>query len=269
MARAGDDNITVACYYFGNYHPNDSRNRKPKGEGWSEWELVKQAKPRFEGHHQPKVPLWGYTDESDPKEMERKIDEAFLQARNNSRVKFALMWANHDWKDIHPYTRDGPKKVLYPGKVAPETFDKVCDLGKHDDRLHLRQRRSPPPLRLPRGGRRQGHQHGPAQGRKGVPPRGRHSRTSDREVSAARQARCHLQRADDLGETKNLAAEKTGRTADLKQKLAAWRQRVIARMPIPNPHYNESRSGEWWSMHTGKPIDSDSRKRFPPTEKDL
>jgi hypothetical protein len=52
--------ITVASYYFGNYHPGDPRNVKNKGEGWSEWELVKAARPRFPGHQQPKVPLWGF-----------------------------------------------------------------------------------------------------------------------------------------------------------------------------------------------------------------
>lgn len=75
--------------------------------------------------------------------------------------------------------------------------------------------------------------------------------------------------AKDIGETDNLAASKAGRAADLKKKLQQWRQRVIARMPIPNPAYNPQRAGEWWSMRTGKPVDSDNRKRFPPTEKDL
>ena len=37
--------ITVASYYFGQYHPNDPRNEKTKGKGWSEWELVKRSKP--------------------------------------------------------------------------------------------------------------------------------------------------------------------------------------------------------------------------------
>ena len=56
--RGGETNsaITVASYYFGNYHPSDPRNEKNKGKGWAEWELVKAAKPRFPGHHQPNVP---------------------------------------------------------------------------------------------------------------------------------------------------------------------------------------------------------------------
>ncbi len=150
------DKITVASYYFGNYHPGDPRNERNKGKGWSEWELVKNAKPRFPGHHQPNVPLWGYTDESDPKVMSKKIDAAadhgidafifdwyyyndgpfldstidrgFLKARNNKRLKFAFMWANHDWLDIHPYRKGAPQKLLYPGRVTPETFDKIADL---------------------------------------------------------------------------------------------------------------------------------------------
>ena len=66
----------MASYYFGNYHPGDPRNTKNKGPDWSEWELVKAAKPRFPGHQQPRVPLWGYGDESDPKVMEQKIAAA-------------------------------------------------------------------------------------------------------------------------------------------------------------------------------------------------
>jgi len=155
-ARAeSGERITVASYYFGNYHPGDPRNVKNKGPAWSEWELVKAARPRFPGHHQPNVPLWGYTDESDPKVMEQKIaaaadhgvdvflfdwyyyndgpflerpiDIGFLKARNNARIKFALMWANHDWLEIHPYRRGAKREVLYPGAVTPENFEKIGD----------------------------------------------------------------------------------------------------------------------------------------------
>lgn len=154
-ASGTSNDYTVACYYFPNYHPNDARNRQLKGNGWSEWELVRQAKPRFDGHLQPKAPLWGYTDESDPEAMAQKIDAAadhgidafifdwywyndgpflergldkgFLEAPNNDRLKFALMWANHDWKDIHPYTRGTPPEVLYPGSVSQQTFNTIVD----------------------------------------------------------------------------------------------------------------------------------------------
>lgn len=149
------EDITVACYYFPNYHTGDPRNIISKGEGWAEWELVKSARPRFEGHQQPKVPAWGYTDEKDPKVMAKKIkaatehgidvfifdwyyyedgpflnrclDEGFLKADNCEKIKFSLMWANHDWVELHPYTHGEEQKLLYPGKVSPETYKKICD----------------------------------------------------------------------------------------------------------------------------------------------
>ena len=73
--------------------------------------------------------------------------------------------------------------------------------------------------------------------------------------------------AEDIGETNNLVKENPGRAADLKKKLNQWRQQVIARMPYPNPNYDEQRADQWWSVRTGQPVDSDARKRFPPTEK--
>jgi uncharacterized sulfatase len=75
--------------------------------------------------------------------------------------------------------------------------------------------------------------------------------------------------ATDLGETKNLEAERKGKIADLRKKLATWRTKVIASMPIPNPSYDAERAHEWWSRRTGEPLDSSARKRFPQTEKDL
>jgi len=144
----------VAVYYFPNYHV-DTRNEKVHGQGWTEWRLVKNAKPRFPGHDQPKVPLWGYEDEADPAVFERKIDvaadhgidsfifdwywyndgpflqrgleEGYLNAKNNDRLKFALMWANHDWIDIHPRKMNVEPRLLYPGEVTPETFRQVMD----------------------------------------------------------------------------------------------------------------------------------------------
>jgi len=73
--------------------------------------------------------------------------------------------------------------------------------------------------------------------------------------------------AQDIGETMNLVQHRPGRVSQLKKKLQQWRQQVIARMPYPNPTYNEARAAEWWRMRTGRPVDSDNRKRFPATEK--
>ncbi|MBN2643087.1 MAG: glycoside hydrolase family 99-like domain-containing protein, partial [Victivallales bacterium] len=146
--------MNIAAYYFPNYH-QDRRNLSFHGEDWDEWKLVREAKPRFPGHQQPRIPLWGYEDEANPKVMEKKIaaaadhgidafifdwyyyddgpflerclDEGFMNADNNERIKFALMWANHDWLDIHPADGEGEPALLYPGKVRPETFEHICD----------------------------------------------------------------------------------------------------------------------------------------------
>lgn len=150
------EKITVASYYFPNYHTrdkNDPRISDQHLENWSEWELVKTAKPRFEGHQQPKVPAWGYTDEKDPKVMAKKIeaatshgvdvfifdwyhyagrpylnrciDEGFLKAKNTNSIKFSLMWANHNWQDLFPYKHGEEPRWLYSGAVTPEEFEQI------------------------------------------------------------------------------------------------------------------------------------------------
>jgi arylsulfatase A-like enzyme len=44
---------------------------------------------------------------------------------------------------------------------------------------------------------------------------------------------------NDLGETNNLALLKAETTAELHRQLRAWRKQVGARMPLPNPDWNE------------------------------
>ncbi|NOR33688.1 MAG: hypothetical protein GQ579_03295 [Bacteroidales bacterium] len=154
VACEPEETFTVAAYYFPNYH-EDQRNASHYEEGWTEWELVKKAQARFPNHHQPNIPAWGYTNEADPVQMaqkikaaadhgidvfifdwymyedgpflERGLDEGFLKAENSELLKFGLMWANHDWVDIHPYTRGTEQKLLYPSIVSPERFDEICD----------------------------------------------------------------------------------------------------------------------------------------------
>jgi hypothetical protein len=126
----------IAGYYWPNFHV-DPRNKEKLGKGWTEWELVRNAVPRFTGHEQPRKPLWGYAYESNPKTMARVIDtmadhgttavifdwyyynsskpalegalrDGFLKAENRHRVKFSLMWANHDYVDLFPASPGKP-----------------------------------------------------------------------------------------------------------------------------------------------------------------
>ena len=124
--------MKLYAYYFPNWHV-DPKNEKWHGKGWTEWRVTQYATPRFEGHKQPRVPLWGYEDEADPKVMEKKIqtahnygidgfifdwywhtdgpyrkrclEEGFLGAKNNELLDFAVMWCNHTASSLHPSFR--------------------------------------------------------------------------------------------------------------------------------------------------------------------
>jgi hypothetical protein len=144
----------VGAYYFPNYHV-DPRNEVAHGKGWTEWELVKRAEPRFEGHRQPRKPLWGYEDEADPRVFARKIaaaadhglthflwdwywyeeqpflnrclEEGYLGAANRSRLQFALMWANHDWQDIQPAKLGAKPPLQYAGAMTRPVWERMTD----------------------------------------------------------------------------------------------------------------------------------------------
>lgn len=118
--------VAITCPLW---HPYDHMNSW-HAEGWTEYELLRAARPRFADHRQPLEPEWGYYDESDPAWQSREIDLAadhgvdvflvdwywysgvrimeetlergFLRAPNRGRLKFALMWANHPWEDYFP-----------------------------------------------------------------------------------------------------------------------------------------------------------------------
>ena len=55
------------------------------------------------------------------------LEEGFLKAENRGDLKFALMWANHDWLDIHPAQRSRPCNVLATGKVSVRQFEEATD----------------------------------------------------------------------------------------------------------------------------------------------
>ena len=145
---------TVMCVYYPHWH-NYDHGTAWKGEGWTEWEGVKAAVPRFPGHHQPIKPTWGYFDESDPnwtakeidlaadhgidvflydwywysgvQNMQEALEQGFLQAKNRSRMKFALMWANHDRKDQFCPDFDKERTLWLPSRHSPRDLERVVD----------------------------------------------------------------------------------------------------------------------------------------------
>lgn len=142
------------AYNFPAWHPSPFMQNL-YGRDWTEFELVKNAQPLFPGHQQPKQPLWGYFDEADPVWAEREIDAAadhgihgwmvdwywhngtmfyheqlekgFLAARNRSRLRFALMWANHDWRAVYPAPSPDTAKILLPQTHSADDCLRVMD----------------------------------------------------------------------------------------------------------------------------------------------
>lgn len=142
-------NLTVACYTFPNYHPSAIHD-KLYGPGWTEYNLVRSARPWFEGHQQPRGPLLGELDESKPATWEKynqlakqhgidvliwdwywyddqpalheALENGFLQASNNQDIQFACMWTNHPWFILYPTLQtDGESK--YPPSYRPPDKD--------------------------------------------------------------------------------------------------------------------------------------------------
>ncbi len=145
----------VAAYIWPAFH-DDARwheiNLFPDGKG--EWESIYNAEPKFEGHRQPRTPLWGYFDEADPKMQERIIDtateygvntfifdwywydnkpfleaplNAFLKAKNTEKMKFYLMWANHTANSYWDRHEADKSKVYWRGEVTREIFEGFAD----------------------------------------------------------------------------------------------------------------------------------------------
>ena len=142
----------VAAYVWPSCHDDPLGRAKLWPEGIGEWEVIKKGTPRFEGHYQPRQPLWGYEPDNDPRVVEKWIDAAtdhgvnvfvydwywyeggpflesalndgFLKARNNEKMKFYIMWANHDVRynywNVHLY-RDN-NNILFNAKVDWENF---------------------------------------------------------------------------------------------------------------------------------------------------
>ena len=69
---------------------------------------------------------WYYYDQGIA--LERCLHDGFLQAPNRQRIKFAIMWANHDYVDLFPASTGKPKALWNAGAVTPETFVKATDL---------------------------------------------------------------------------------------------------------------------------------------------
>ena len=140
----------VVAVYYPHWHPYPVGEKIIFGEGKSEWELVRKQKPRYEGHPVPIKPLMGYYDETDPEVVAKEIDLAadagidvflydwyfygnrpmmeealdlgYLKAKNNDRVKFALMWCYHDRRNRFGARPDDPGVWIAKRERTPDEF---------------------------------------------------------------------------------------------------------------------------------------------------
>lgn len=150
------ENYDVAAYFWPAYHDEERSREIFWREGIGEWEMIKKGNPRFEGHYQPRVPLWGYEMDDDTAAMGKKIDaavahginififdwywydgkplleesldEGFLKAKNTGKMKFYLMWANHDvWGYQWNHNIYKPDTILWYGEVDHDNFRRLAD----------------------------------------------------------------------------------------------------------------------------------------------
>jgi len=133
--------VQVVAYNFPSWHPSKYMEGI-FGKGWTEFDTLRNARTLFPGHSMPHYPLWGYFDEADPtwaaKEIEtaaeysvdawmidwywhegtqfyhEQIEQGLLKADNRSKLKFAIMWANHDWTNVYPAQSPAKAAVLLP-----------------------------------------------------------------------------------------------------------------------------------------------------------
>ena len=150
MAKTYD----VAAYVWPSYSGDDPRARIFWPEGLGEWETVRKAAGKRPGHDWPRKPVWGHVNEADRYVMEMQIaaaadhgvnvfiydwywydrrpflenclNDGFLKARNNDRMRFYLMWANHDattlWDIRNSHDQQTP---IWEGAVDRAEFERL------------------------------------------------------------------------------------------------------------------------------------------------
>ena len=144
----------VAAYIWPAYTGDEPRAHIFWPERMGEWQTVRAAQGRFPGHAWPRRPLWGYVNEADPDVMRMEIDAAadhgvnvfiydwywydgrpflenclndgFLKAKNRDRMKFYLMWANHDALMLWDKRNSGDENtVVWRGAADCASFERA------------------------------------------------------------------------------------------------------------------------------------------------
>ena len=145
------------AYVYPGWHPIPERDESFY-PGFTEWDLVAQSGPRFEGHAQPRLPALGRYDDRDPAEVDRRLalaeshgvegvtygffwcrgkrvfqdalDHGFLGSSIGARLPFSVMWANRMPRRVLPVRRaDLP--VIDPLRLVPSDVDDFVELVRY------------------------------------------------------------------------------------------------------------------------------------------
>jgi len=138
----------VAAIIWPAFQKNEPRAKIFWEERYGEWQTVKERSPG--------QPLWGYVNEADPYVMEMQIEAAtrsgvnvfiydwywydnrpfleqclndgFLKAKNNEKMKFYLMWANHDASALwDKRNSDDFDTIIWQGFQNREEFERIAE----------------------------------------------------------------------------------------------------------------------------------------------
>lgn len=144
----------VAAYIWPAYTGDEPRTRIFWAEGIGEWQTVKNFQTKKCGYSWNRKPLWGYVNEADPYVMSMQIEAAvahgvntfiydwywydnrpflenclndgFLKAPNCHKMKFYLMWANHDATCLwDKRNSDEITEPIWKGAVNRKQFETI------------------------------------------------------------------------------------------------------------------------------------------------
>lgn len=144
----------VAAYVWPSYTGDEPRTRIFWEEGYGEWQTVKNMKPKANGYRWSRKPVWGYVNEADPYVMSMQIEAAvehgvntfiydwywydnrpflenclndgFLKAHNCNKMKFYLMWANHDATYLwDKRNSDKVDEIIWKGTADRQQFETI------------------------------------------------------------------------------------------------------------------------------------------------
>ena len=147
----------VAAYIWPAYTGDEERSRIFWPEGIGEWQSIKNVQDTMPykpvGYKWDRKPLWGYVNEADPYVMEMEIEAAldhgvnvfiydwywydnrpflenclndgFLKAKNHDKMKFFLMWANHDANTLWDRRTSDKGTTIWEGAVNFEQFQTI------------------------------------------------------------------------------------------------------------------------------------------------